>query len=100
MSIFNKKREISRPKFREILRKSSPFIPGSGGKMYSMSERIKMEKELFPRSRFKGHISEMEIKRRLRELRMEKYRTKTKKEKLNINGKIKFLEGATGVKTY
>jgi hypothetical protein len=100
MSIFDKKREISRPKFREVLRKASPRIPGAGGRTYSWRERVKMEKEIFPRERFKSHISEIECKRRLRELGMERYRAKTREEKLNIDRKIRFLKEVTGVKPY
>jgi len=40
MSIFKKNSGITSPKFREMLRKASPFIPGSGGKMYSRQGRI------------------------------------------------------------
>lgn len=100
MSIFDKKKEISRPKFREILGKASPRIPGAGSRTYSWRERVKMEKEIFPRKRFKGHISESECKRRLRELRMVRYKAKTREEKLNIDRKIRFLKEVTGVKPY
>lgn len=100
MSIFDKKQEISRPEFREILRKASPLIPGGGGRTYSWQERVKMEKEIFPEERFKSHISEIEVKRKLRELRMERYRAKTREEKLNIDRKIRFLKEVTGVKPY
>jgi hypothetical protein len=100
MSIFGKKRELSRPEFRQILRKASPRIPGAGGRMYSWRERVKMEKEIFPYQRFKGNISEFEVKRRLKELRMERYRAKTQKEKINVDRKIRFLKEVTGVKPY
>lgn len=100
MSIFEKKRELPRSAFREILRKSSPHIPGAGGKIYSWRERVKMEKEIFPESRFRTHISEIECKRRLRELRTTRLRAKTREEKLNIDRKIRFLKEVTGVKPY
>ena len=100
MSIFDKKRELSRPELRQVLRKASPRIPQGGGKMYSQRERIKMEKEIFPIGRFKSHISEVEVKRRLIELRREKYRAKTGEKKLNIDRKIRFLKDITGLKVY
>ncbi len=100
MSIFDKKREVSRPEFREKLRKSSPYIPGAGGKTYSWRERVKMEKEVFPRERFKSHISEIEVKKRMRELRTERYKAKTREEKLKVDRKLKFLKGVTGIKPY
>lgn len=100
MSIFDKKKEISRPQFREILRKASPHIPGAGGRAYSWRERVKIEKEIFPKERFQSHVSEIECKRRLRELRIERYRAKTREEKLNIDRKIRFLREVTGIKPY
>ncbi len=99
MSIFNKKKQFSRLEFRETLRKAPPRVPGSG-KIYSRQERMKMEKELFPQKRFQSHISEIEVKRKLRELRMERYKTKGREERLKIDRKIKFLKGTTGVKPY
>jgi len=100
MSIFGKKKAVTRPELREILKKSSPYIRGSGGRMYSLQQRMKMEREMFPPSRFSSHISEMEVKRRLRELRMEKGRAKTHKEKIETDRKIRFLQDITGVKPY
>lgn len=100
MSIFGKKKEVTRPELREILRKSSPYIPGAGGKMFSLQQRIKMEKEMFPSSRFSSHISEIEVKRRLRELRTQRHRAKTHQEKINTDRKIRFLQDITGVKPY
>lgn len=102
MSIFDKgrHREISRREFREILRKAPARIPGAGGKIYSWRERIKMEKELFPWERFKSHISERETRRRMRELMNERYRAKTKEERLKIDRKLRFLKDVTGVKPY
>ena len=99
-SIFEDKKSITRPEFREILKKSSPYIPGAGGMMYSLQKRMKMEKEIFPSSRFSSHISEIEVKRRLRELRTQRHRAKTKQEKIETDRKIRFLQGVTGVKPY
>ncbi len=100
MSIFNKKKGITRPELREILKKSSPYIPGAGGRMYSLQQRMKMEKEMFPHSRFSSHISEIEVKRRLRELRTERHRAKTSQERVGTDRKIRFLQDITGVKPY
>ncbi len=100
MSIFDKKKELSRPEFRRLLRKAPARIPGAAGKMYSWRERVKMEKEIFPQERFKSYISEIECKRQLRELRMARFRARTKEEKLNIDRKIRFLKEVTGVKPY
>jgi len=82
-----------------MLRKAPPRVPGSG-KVYSRQERVGMEKELFPQKRFQSHISEIEIKKKLRELRMERYKAKSGEERLKIDRKIKFLKGTTGVRPY
>ena len=42
----------------------------------------------------------MEVKKRMRELRMERYKAKTNKERLNIDRKLRFLKEVTGVKPY
>jgi len=99
MSIFNKKKQFSRPEFRELLRKAPSRVPDSN-KVYSRQERTRMEKELFPKTRFQSHISEIEVKKRMRELRKEQYKAKSREEKLKIDRKIKFLKGTTGVKPY
>ena len=98
MSIFEKNKPFTRLQFRQRLRKADPTIPKTGGKRYSFREREKMEKELFPYSRFKSHISENEVKLRLKELRGERYRARTRKEKLEIDRKLRFLKEFTGVK--
>jgi len=99
VSIFNKKRQFSRPEFRKKLKEAPARVPGTG-KIYSWQEKVKIEKELFPQKRFQSHISEIEVKKRLRELRMDRYKAKNTEEKLKIDRKIKFLKGATGVKPY
>ncbi len=102
MAIFSKKShgELSRRDFRQILKTAPARIPGSGGKIYSRQERIKMEAEVFPRQRFGSHISEIECRKRERELRQEKYRAKTREEKFKIDRKLQFLKGVTGVDPY
>ena len=86
--------------FRDMLRKASPYVPDSGGHIFSQMDRVKMEREIFPESRFSSHISEIECKRRLRELRTERYNAGTDEEKLNVDRKIKFLKQVTGVEEY
>ncbi len=100
MSIFKKNSGITRPELRKILRKTSPFVPGSGRKMYSRRERIGMEKKIFPSKRFHSHISEREAIKRFRELRKEGYATKTQVEKTKIGRQLRFLKGVTGIKRY
>ena len=91
MSLFNKKKELSRSEFRERLRKASPYIPGGGG-LYSTRERAEIEKKLFG-GKYGTHISEPEYKRRLYELKIERGRAKTTPERVKIEKQIRYLEG-------
>ena len=59
-----------------------------------------METEVFPRQRFGSYISEIECRKRERELRQEKHRAKTREEKFKIDRKLQFLKGVTGVDPY
>lgn len=95
MSLFEKKRELSRSEFREALRKASFTIPGGGG-MFSTAERIKIEKEIFGKQ-YGGYISKEEYQRRLREMALEKARAKTGAKKLEIDRKIRFLKKLGGI---
>jgi hypothetical protein len=96
MNLFEKKQELSRAKFREALRKSSPYIPGTGGKMYTKRERTEMEKKVFGKE-YGSYISKQEYQRRLRLLERDKYRAKTGSEKLNIDRQIRYLKKLGGV---
>ncbi len=99
MSFF-KRGGITRPKFREMLRKSSSVIPGSGGKMYSRQERIEMEKKIFPSKRFGSDISDRETEKRFKELRKEAHNADTQEKRTAINRNIRFLKNVIGVKRY
>ncbi|PIV12790.1 MAG: hypothetical protein COS47_00680 [Candidatus Nealsonbacteria bacterium CG03_land_8_20_14_0_80_36_12] len=85
----DKKKEISRRELREKLRKAPGRVPGSS-QIFSWSERVKMEKEIFGRQ-YGSYISDREFKRRLRLLEREKYRVKTQKERLEVDRKIRLL---------
>lgn len=98
MSLFEKKQEISRSELKEALKRASPYIPGTGGKIYGYRERSEMIDKIFPYERFKTHISEMEVKQRLRELRREEYQAKTGAEKIELSRQRRYLEEFFGLK--
>lgn len=98
--IFKKQKSFSRAAFRELMRKTAPEVPGADGKIYTWRERIKMEKKVWPSGVFRSQVSEMGVKSRLRELKMEKFKVKSNKEKALINRKISFLKEVTGLKAY
>ena len=90
MSLFEKKEYLTRSQFRERLRGASPKIPGSS-KMFSRKERVKLEKDVFGK-KYGQIIDKGEFKRKLRELRHEKFVAKTGAEKTQIDRKIRYLE--------
>ncbi|MBZ9572337.1 hypothetical protein KJA15_03335 [Patescibacteria group bacterium] len=89
-NFFGKRGYLSRRKFRERLRRASPFIPGSGGKLFRKKERVAMEKEIF--RKYGHYIEKKEYKKALKDLKEAKQKTKTFNEKLKIDRKIRFLK--------
>ena len=89
--LFGQRKELSRIEVqRSILKK--PYIPGTGGKFYKKPELKKMLEEEFPRKRFGTHLHEREVQKRLREWKMERFRAKTSKERLEMDRKIRYWE--------
>ncbi len=97
MTLFKKKQQISRARFRKVLRKASPYIPGAGTTKYSLKERVEIEKKVFRDDKYGDYISKQEYRDRLRELRKEKYRAKTREERLKIDHLIRYLKELGGV---
>ena len=95
MSLFEKKREISRSEFRESLRKSSSSIPGGG--TYSKKERVKIEKELLPEKKYGGRISPKDLGKCVKNLGHQRYLAGTDKEKIKIARQIRFLKKIGGI---
>ena len=93
--MFEKKHQISRSEFRESLRKSSPFVPGGG--MYSKEDRVKIEKELFSESKYRGYISQREVGKCVKDLGHQRYLAKTDKEKVKIGRQIRYLKKIGGI---
>lgn len=96
MSIFDEKKQLSRFEFRQILRKANFPIPGTG-EYYSLEERVRMEKELFPPEKYGTHISERDFIEVLRELERKKYHQKSYQKQLEIDKLIRFLKKLSGI---
>jgi len=95
MSLFEEKKEIPRRELRERLRKAPGRVPGSS-RFYVRREREALEKEFG--KKYGSYISEPEYKKRLWELRRERYKAKTSAEKLEIDRKIRYLRKLGGIK--
>ena len=89
-SIFGGKAAIPMGEAAWKIRKASPYIPGSGGKMFSENERIEMGQELA--KKYGGYLKKAERYRIFNDLEKEK-RGKTLAEKLKIDQKIKYFKG-------
>jgi hypothetical protein len=88
MPLFDKRPDISRQQFKDILKKSNIRISGK-----QLSDRIKesIEKLDFPK-KFGGSISHSEYTRTLNRLKAEKSKEHDFTRKIKIDKKIKFLE--------
>jgi len=96
MSIFDEKKQLSRFEFRQILRKANFPIPGTR-KYYSLEERVRMEKKLFPPKKYGTHISERDFIEVLRDLEKKKYHQKSYHKQLEIERLICFLKKLSGI---
>lgn len=96
MSLFEKKQQLTRSELRQALRKASPFIPGSGVRMFRRQKRVEMEKEVFGK-RYGAHITREDYRKALGRLRVKKSQAKAGKEKLGIDRKIRFLRKLGGI---
>ena len=97
LGLFGEKKEWHRTELGRRLKEASPSIPGTLGGMYSRRERVKMIDELFPWERFQSHISEREVRKRLRELRKTEYSARTQAEKLRLRRQREYLEREFGI---
>jgi len=89
MSLFEKKPQLPRKEFREILKKTDMKIEGVRG--FNVRERINMEKDIFPKKH--GNIISKNIfDDGLRELKKAGTWEKDFAKKTKIHKKIKYLE--------
>ena len=84
-SIFGGKAAIPMGEAAWKIRKASPYIPGSGGKMFSENERIEMGQELA--KKYGGYLKKAERYRIFNDLEKEKS-GKTLAEKSKIDQKL------------
>lgn len=94
MSLFEKKEQISRSELRKALRKDLGSIPGSG-RRFTRKERVVFEKEVFGK-KYGPFISRDDYKRALGKLEKDKYRVKTRAERVKTERKVKFLKKLGG----
>jgi len=90
-SIFGGKAAISMSEAAWKIRKASPYIPGSGGAMFSEQERVEMGQELS--KKYGGYLEKAERDRIFKDLEKEKSQAKTGAEKLKTDRKIRYFKG-------
>lgn len=96
MALFKKKEQVSRKEFRQTFKKTNPILPGTGRKLFSLPERIKMEEKLFGR-KSDALASKEKYERFISRMRVEKYKVKDLSQKQIIDKKIKILKKLGGV---
>ncbi len=96
MKLFEKKQQISRKEFRDVLRKRNPIVPGTYRKLFSFPERKEMEKRLFGR-KIKALASQKKYKRLVWKIGREKYKATDVSKRRVIDKKIRLLRKLGGV---
>ena len=97
MGIYDKKKSISRRELRETFRKHSGRIPGTGGRKYYQRQRERIAGGAFG-SKYGSQISKDEYRRALRDLGATKRSAKTRRERLEIDKKIRYIREMGGKK--
>ena len=95
MSLFDKGKSISRRRLRETLRRDIGRIPGGGGRRFSMSERERMDREVFG-PKYGSSISKSDYRRAIQGLELSKIRAKDRQEQKKIDEKISYLKELGG----
>lgn len=95
MGIFDKEKSISRKDLKDILRKDRGMIPGGGGRRYTISEKSRMEREVFG-PQYGSNISKDDFRRAVQGLELGKLSAKSDSEKKEIEKKIKYLKKLGG----
>jgi len=90
-SIFGGKSAIPMSEAKWKIRKGTPYIPGTGGAMFSETERMQVAEELS--KKYGSYLEKSERYRIYKSLEEEKIQAKTGAEKLKIDRKIRYLKG-------
>ncbi|MDD2696734.1 MAG: hypothetical protein PHE52_01070 [Candidatus Pacebacteria bacterium] len=93
-SIFGGKSAIPMSEAAWKIRKSSPYIPGSGGAMLSEQERMEIGKELS--KKYGGYLEKGEKSQIYKDLYKQLGEAKTGAEKLSVDRKIRWLKERLG----
>ena len=94
-TIFGGKSAIPMSEAAWKLRKASPYIPGTGGAMFSEQERMEIAKEIS--KKYGGYLKKGdELSRIYKDLYKQKGEAKTGAEKLKIDRKIRWLQERLG----
>jgi len=95
-TLFGERLHLTRQQFRSSLRKASGRVPGGG--IFSKKDRTSIEEGLFPKEKFGWHITPYEMRRRLKQLKREAFRSRGTTEGLKTKRQIRFLESLKGKK--
>ncbi len=93
-SIFGGKSAIPMSEAAWKIRKSSPYIPGSGGAMLSEQERMEIGNELS--KKYGGYLEKGEKSLIYKDLYKQLGQAKTGAEKLKVDRKIRWLKDKLG----
>ena len=94
-SIFRGKPYVKRLELREKFRKASPYIPGTGGKMFRKEERLTLLKKLLPREKYGEFITPQKIKDAMKKFEKSTW-GKPHKERFQAEREIRYLKKHLG----
>jgi len=89
-SLFEKRKYITRPYFRRVLKRAPGRVPHSG--FLSPEEKLEIEEKDFPKKKFGALISRQEYGHVLRELRKKSLWAKSPLERIKARRKQKLLK--------
>lgn len=95
LSIFGGKSSLTRGQLRTALGKSSPYIPGSGGRILPREERVGLEKGVFGK-KYGSEIGEDDYRKAIKALEKSRSKAPTQTEKAKIERQARFLKGLGG----
>ncbi|MFC1629644.1 hypothetical protein ACFL11_00220 [Patescibacteria group bacterium] len=94
MSLFDKKKYLSKGEFRKIIKEIKPRDLGFERK-FSPRERLKMVKDIFGEDTG-SHISKQDFKKSFKALKRKRFKAQDYIERIKMNRRVKFLERLGG----
>jgi hypothetical protein len=94
-SIFRGKPHLKRSELRQKFKKASPYIPGTGGKMFKRKERLALLEKLLPSKKYGKFITPKKVKKAMKKFERSTW-GKPHKERFQMEREIRYLKKHLG----